>query len=156
MNNAKNCKGKVFRCYIDNFISDQGSFVYQMRMHPLKTMSCPGCKKCKLAGEYLADITFDNTLIPVMTNIEHMALYSLMVIDEREIYESAPDEDYDDCLEVVNDDWEVQMKHDDGFGINVADGVYLEFVKIGISERITSRGEISKIPLKMRRAHRKI
>jgi hypothetical protein len=41
------CKGRFFRCLMTFYIANDGSYVEQTKMRPLKRMSCKGCKDCE-------------------------------------------------------------------------------------------------------------
>lgn len=41
------CKGKFFRCRISVYIDNRGGHVTQIKMAPMKRMSCKGCAECE-------------------------------------------------------------------------------------------------------------
>ena len=45
------CNGMIFKASINDHLANDGSVVYQLRLRPMKRLSCPGCEQCG----YLAD-----------------------------------------------------------------------------------------------------
>lgn len=96
------CKGKIYKCRINNFINGKGEYVESTRMVPQKKLSCPGCKQCGyLDGEFHESVA--NNTISISGTPEHNQLYSLNLV-------------------VVSTDWETGH----------ADDYYLAFNKINV------------------------
>lgn len=89
----KNCKGRVYKCKVNKYVNGKDEYVEQIRMIPMKKMSCPGCEVCDWADEYLPDSNFwDNIEIDV---IDDGAFYMLDVINISKDWESGIVDDWD-------------------------------------------------------------
>lgn len=88
------CKGLIFRGKCNSFINSNGEYVYQERMYPLKKKSCSGCDKCGFLHETLEEY-LSNGLNPIISNIEHNALYKLTDVNIQKDWESSIVDDYD-------------------------------------------------------------
>lgn len=70
------CKGRFFRCLINNYLTSDGGYVAQVRMKPLKRMSCGGCKECEHI-DFGAQECLDNDIPLVIDNPVHGGTYRL-------------------------------------------------------------------------------
>jgi hypothetical protein len=49
------CKGKVYRCYINQYYSYHKSIEVRKSLRLLKKESCSGCEKCDWVDEFLSE-----------------------------------------------------------------------------------------------------
>ena len=70
------CKGRFFRCIINNHLSNDGGYVEQTRMKPLKRMSCKGCANCEHIDVGMQE-QMDNDIPLVIENPVHGGTYKL-------------------------------------------------------------------------------
>lgn len=92
--NRNKCGGLFFRCKKNTFINSRGEYVEDMRMSPLKRMSCKGCPTCDFLKDDLSEFLGMGTPI-IIDNPEHGAVYELRVVNEWIPYESSYAEDWD-------------------------------------------------------------
>ena len=79
----KDCKGKIFRCKVNEFISNIGAYVYGFRMVPQKRKSCPGCRYCDWLMDELQEYIYDTqNYNPAIDKIVDNALYKLKWVPE--------------------------------------------------------------------------
>ena len=88
------CKGLIFRGKRNAFINGRGEYVYQERMYPLKKKSCTGCNKCGWYNEMLEE-DIGNGILPIISHVEHNALYKLEVVNINKDWETSIVDDYD-------------------------------------------------------------
>ena len=70
------CKGRFFRCIINNHLSNDGGYVEQTRMKPLKRMSCKGCEDCDHIDDGMQEM-LENDCPLIIKNPVHGGTYRL-------------------------------------------------------------------------------
>lgn len=92
------CKGKIYKCKMNEFINKKGEIVFQTRFTPMKSLSCSGCDRCYWARDELDELRtnknrFNSRLIT--DEPEHNALYKLDITNVSRDWESGLIDDYD-------------------------------------------------------------
>jgi len=70
------CKGRIFRCIINNYLTNSGEYTEQTRMKPLKRMSCKGCPDCEHI-DVGAQECLDGDMPLIIENPIHRGIYRL-------------------------------------------------------------------------------
>ena len=91
------CKGKLFRGKVNAFVNNEGEYVYQERMRPLKRASCEGCLECGWLNEALEETVLSKD-IPIINNIKHGATYRLQIVNVSRDYATG-----------IIDDWKLEF-----------------------------------------------
>lgn len=74
---SDDCKGMIFRCKVNNYLSGDG-YVSGYKMVLLKRKSCKGCSKCQgLLDSLHEDVNCGNE--PIVNEIVHNGLYYLAI-----------------------------------------------------------------------------
>lgn len=90
----ESCKGRLFRCIINNHLSNDGGYVEQTRMKPLKRLSCKGCEDCDHIDDGMAEM-LDNDTPLIINNPVHGATYRLDIGNIGTDWESGYAEEWD-------------------------------------------------------------
>lgn len=88
------CKGRFFRCVINNYLGDDGGYVEQTRMKPLKRMSCKGCSDCEHI-DVGAQECLDNDCPLIINNPVDGGTYRLDIGNIQIDWESGYADDWD-------------------------------------------------------------
>ena len=83
------CKGRIYKCKINNFINSKDEIIYNQRFVLLKRESCPGCEACGWMDEALDEFTKKYPFL-IDEYAEHDAKYYLDI-------EGSPSEYIDEC-----------------------------------------------------------
>lgn len=106
--NKEACNGKFYKAKFNPFINRKGEYVYQIRMIPIKKMSCPGCDSCWFLDEDLNErlgcfeydkhkskSPFHSGHIPNMEHLRHDHIYELKATNLSKDWETGYVDDWD-------------------------------------------------------------
>jgi len=88
------CKGLIYRCRVNNYVNGKGELLSQIRMIPLKRLSCKGCDHCACVIDTLSE-DVANDLIPDLTRVVSGKIYKLIYIETGIDYETGVVDDWD-------------------------------------------------------------
>lgn len=86
-NITNSCKGQVFKASVNNFTTRKRGFGFEIRLVPMKRMSCPGCEKCGWLHENFNEINNDWPILNI-ENCEDGKFYTIGICNELRDYES--------------------------------------------------------------------
>lgn len=114
------CKGQLFKAKFNPFINAKGEYIYQIRMIPIKRLSCknPKCEACRfLVHDDLSEriSCFDShkeklekpalsNLIPNLKHVRHNHIYRLSVVNISKDFETGYVDDWDLAFIAVEND----------------------------------------------------
>ena len=96
------CKGRFFRCIINNYLSHDGGYVEQIRMKPLKRMSCKGCADCEHIDVGMQE-QMDNDVPLIIENPVHGGTFRVDIGNIGTDWESGYVDEWDYIFTIVKD-----------------------------------------------------
>jgi len=88
------CKGRFFKCLMSLYITNDGSYVEQTKMRPLKRISCKGCKDCDHIDDGIQEM-LNNNMSLIIENPVHEATYRLDIGNIGKDWESGLVDEWD-------------------------------------------------------------
>lgn len=95
----KVCIGRKYKCVVNPYVANGGTFTTKTSMILVKRLSCRGCEHCGWEEDELHELVACGG-IPIMNIVEHNGLYELKIVNQHRDWESGCIDDYD--LEFVH------------------------------------------------------
>lgn len=104
----KKCTGHYFRCLRNGFVSvSDGTYNFQLKFRPLKTLSCPGCQQCCYIDD-TDDVLFmfenftEGGIVDHVMRATPGSIYQLKITNVSTDWETGYVDDYDLEFILVN------------------------------------------------------
>jgi len=88
------CKGKIYRCIINNHIDNSGSYVQKTSMKLLKRKSCSSCVKCDWFDEAIQEDVYNLGEVIIEDPI-HNLLYEITAVENSVDWETGQPDGYE-------------------------------------------------------------
>lgn len=96
------CKGLFYRCRVNKFINNSGSYIEKIQFVPLKRKSCKGCRECGFLIEDLKEFVADD-INPIIDEVIDGAIYKLVICHESRDWETGLIDEWELCFKKVKE-----------------------------------------------------
>ncbi len=91
------CPGTVFKASVQNYQTKKGGFGFQVRLVPMKKLSCTGCGHCGWQAENFSEVSNDWPINRI-ENCEDGKLYVITTCNESRDWETGQTDAWELCL----------------------------------------------------------
>jgi len=84
---TKTCQGAIFKAQVNHFLTKKEGFGFQVRLIPIKKLSCPGCIKCYWQSDDFSQVSNDWPIIGI-DKCENGKLYKVSIYNESRDWET--------------------------------------------------------------------
>lgn len=91
------CQGTVFKASVQHYQTKKGGFGFQVRLVPVKKLSCPGCKSCGWEADNFGEVGNDFPIAGI-EDCEDGQLYSITTCNESQDWETGMIDSWELCL----------------------------------------------------------